>query len=37
MIPARMKAVLLLGHGGFEQLQLRDDVPVPVPQAGEVL
>jgi NADPH:quinone reductase-like Zn-dependent oxidoreductase len=37
MVPARMKAVLLLGHGGFEQLQYRSDVPVPAPQAGEVL
>jgi NADPH:quinone reductase-like Zn-dependent oxidoreductase len=33
----RMNAVLLKGHGGFEQLEFRDDVPVPVPQAGEVL
>jgi len=33
----RMNAVLLKGHGGFEQLEFRDDVPVPVPRAGEVL
>ena len=33
----RMKAVLLKGHGGFEQLEFRDDVPVPVPRVGEVL
>ncbi|HME40884.1 MAG TPA: alcohol dehydrogenase family protein [Steroidobacteraceae bacterium] len=32
-----MRAVLLKGHGGFEQLEYRDDVPVPVPRAGEVL
>ena len=32
-----MRAVLLHGHGGFEQLQYRDDVPVPTPAAGEVL
>lgn len=32
-----MKAVLLKGHGGFEQLEYRDDVPVPVPRPGEVL
>jgi NADPH:quinone reductase-like Zn-dependent oxidoreductase len=32
-----MKAVLLKGHGGFEQLEYREDVPVPVPRAGEVL
>ncbi len=33
----RMSAVLLKGHGGFEQLEFRDDVPVPVPESGEVL
>ena len=32
-----MKAVLLLGHGGFEQLEYRENVPVPIPGAGEVL
>ena len=32
-----MKAVLLMGHGGTEQLELRDDVPTPVPAQGEVL
>ncbi|HXA35705.1 MAG TPA: alcohol dehydrogenase family protein [Steroidobacteraceae bacterium] len=32
-----MKAVLLKGHGGFEQLEYREDVPAPVPRAGEVL
>jgi NADPH:quinone reductase-like Zn-dependent oxidoreductase len=32
-----MKAVLLRGHGGFDQLEYRDDVPVPAPSAGEVL
>lgn len=32
-----VKAVLLKGHGGFEQLEYRDDVPVPVLRAGEVL
>jgi NADPH:quinone reductase-like Zn-dependent oxidoreductase len=32
-----MRAVLLRGHGGFEQLEYRDDVPVPIPAAGEVL
>ena len=25
-----MRAVLLHGHGGFEQLEYRDDVPVPI-------
>ena len=32
-----MQAVLLKGHGGFEQLEFRDDVPIPVPAPGEVL
>ena len=31
-----MKAVLLKGFGGFEQLEYREDVAVPVPRAGEV-
>jgi NADPH:quinone reductase-like Zn-dependent oxidoreductase len=34
---ATMRAVLLKGHGGFEQLEFRDDVPIPEPAAGEVL
>lgn len=37
MIPDTMKAVVLLGHGGPEMLQYREDVPVPVPGPGEVL
>ncbi len=32
-----MRAVLLKGHGGFDQLEYREDVPVPVPRDGEVL
>jgi NADPH:quinone reductase-like Zn-dependent oxidoreductase len=32
-----MRAVLLVGHGGFEKLQFRDDIPVPRPGPGEVL
>ncbi len=32
-----MTAVLLTGHGGFEKLEYRQDVPVPVPGTGEVL
>jgi NADPH:quinone reductase-like Zn-dependent oxidoreductase len=32
-----MKAVLLKGNGGFDQLEYRDDVAVPVPLPGEVL
>jgi len=36
-IPERMCAVLLTGHGGFDRLKYRTDVPVPRPGAGEVL
>lgn len=36
-IPRTMRAVVLTGHGGFEKLALRDDVPVPVPAPSEVL
>jgi NADPH:quinone reductase-like Zn-dependent oxidoreductase len=32
-----MLAVVLQGHGGFDQLSIRDDVPVPTPGAHEVL
>lgn len=37
VIPERMVAVLLNGHGGFDQIEIRTDIPVPVPKAGEVL
>ena len=30
-VPGKMTAVLLTGHGGFEKLEYRDDIPVPVP------
>jgi NADPH:quinone reductase-like Zn-dependent oxidoreductase len=36
-ISADMRAVLLTGHGGFDQLELRDDLPVRVAGPGEVL
>ncbi|MBI4883121.1 MAG: zinc-binding dehydrogenase [Actinobacteria bacterium] len=32
-----MRAVLLTGHGGYEYLSIRDDVPVPQPASDEVL
>jgi NADPH:quinone reductase-like Zn-dependent oxidoreductase len=32
-----MRAVLLTGNGGFDHLELRYDVPVPMPGPGEVL
>ena len=36
-LPRVMKAILLTGHGGFDRLAFRDDVPVPSPGPGEVL
>ena len=36
-IPKTMAAVQLVGHGGLDRLRYREDVPVPVPGAGEVL
>lgn len=36
-LPQSMKAVVLTGHGGFEKLEVRDDVPVPEPGPGQVL
>ena len=36
-IPPTMRAVLLTGNGGYEKLELRDDVPVPVPGPDDVL
>jgi NADPH:quinone reductase-like Zn-dependent oxidoreductase len=32
-----VRAALLTGHGGLDQLVVRDDVPVPVPARAEVL
>ncbi len=36
-IPETMAAMLLAGHGGFDKLVYRDDVPVVRPVAAEVL
>ena len=36
-LPTTMHAVLLKAHGGYDQLEYREDIPVPQPQAGEVL
>ncbi len=36
-IPETMAAVLLTGHGDFDKLSYRTDVPVPRPEQGEVL
>ena len=35
--PTTMHGVYLTGHGGFDKLEYRDDIPVPSPAAGEVL
>ncbi|MES2783346.1 MAG: alcohol dehydrogenase family protein [Pseudomonadota bacterium] len=32
-----MRAVLLTGHGGYDKLDFRDDVPVPIPGPSDVL
>ncbi|HSB87722.1 MAG TPA: zinc-binding dehydrogenase [Ilumatobacteraceae bacterium] len=36
-LPATMTGVVLTGHGGFECLQYRDDLPTPRPGRGEVV
>lgn len=36
-IPANMRAVLLTGNGGFDKLDVRNDVPVPKPGSNDVL
>lgn len=35
--PTHMRAALLLGHGGLDQIVVRGDVPVPTPTANQVL
>ncbi|HEX3065654.1 MAG TPA: alcohol dehydrogenase family protein [Dongiaceae bacterium] len=36
-LPKTMKAVLMTGYGGFDKLEYREDVAVPVPGRDEVL
>lgn len=36
-VPAVMGAVLLTGYGGYDKLEWRTDVPVPLPGEGDVL
>lgn len=37
VLPATMSGVLLTGHGGFDRLEFRTDLPVPQAGKGEVL
>ncbi len=37
LAPTRMRAVVLTGHGGYDRLEVRDDVVVPRPAQDEVL
>ncbi len=37
LIPHSMRAVLWMGYGGYDQLEIREDVPVPKPGDGSVL
>lgn len=36
-LPSTMHAVVLTGHGGLDKLEYQTDVPIPQPDAGEVL
>jgi NADPH:quinone reductase-like Zn-dependent oxidoreductase len=36
-LPDKMSGVLLVGHGGPEMLEFRNDIPLPFPGANEVL
>ncbi|SHJ11935.1 NADPH:quinone reductase [Shimia gijangensis] len=36
-LPEKMRAMVTMGHGGLEQMQLHADWPRPSPKAGEVL
>ena len=36
-LPSSMHGVQLVGHGGFDKLVYREDLPVPLPNVGDVL
>lgn len=36
-LPQTMRGVLLTGHGGFDKLEVRSDIPVPRPTASDVV
>ena len=37
VLPEKMTAAILTGHGGLDKIVVRDDLPVPEPEANEVL
>ena len=36
-LPVTMRGVWLIGHGGMDKLDIRQDIPVPVPGSHDVL
>ena len=34
-LPKTMHAVVLTGHGGFDKMEYRNDVPVPLPKNND--
>ena len=36
-LPSKMRGVWLTGHGGIDKLDIREDIPVPVPGPHDVL
>ena len=36
-LPATMRGVWLIGHGDMDKLDIREDIPVPVPGPHDVL
>lgn len=36
-LPTTMSGIVLIGHGDFDKLEYRTDLPVPQPKAHEVL
>ena len=36
-LPVKMRGVWLIGHGDMDKLDIRDDIPVPVPGSHDVL
>ena len=36
-LPSKMRGVWLTGHGDMDKLDIREDIPVPVPGPHDVL